>query len=267
MAAAWFTHTAFSAKTAAGKDIQKLGNLGSYLRVSYAISGTTPSFTFSVVARRQAGGVNGDRDLRRTADRDRQLAGAARRRGDRGHHSRLDHLCELRLNRELRLRAMEDRATATVSGPYAALPAGFLAMRNLQLNTSPVTALDMVSPELIDRIVGRLGTGRPRLYAIVNDEIELAPAPDGSYTAEMVYWKKLDALSRIGDHQLAAGQCARRLSVRLAGRSGRLSRRRSASGRNGRQRYQLAVQQLQNADDRSRWSAAAAAHPAEIQVT
>ena len=45
----WFTHTAFSAKTAAGKDIQKLGSLGSYLRVSYAISGTTPSFTFSVV--------------------------------------------------------------------------------------------------------------------------------------------------------------------------------------------------------------------------
>ena len=33
------------------------------------------------------------------------------------------------------------------------------------------------------------------------------------------------------------------------------------------QRYQLAIQQLQNADDRSRWSAAAAAHPAEIQVT
>lgn len=45
----WFSHTAFSAKTATGKDIQKLGNLGTYLRVSYAISGTTPSFTFSVV--------------------------------------------------------------------------------------------------------------------------------------------------------------------------------------------------------------------------
>jgi len=44
----WFTHTAFAAKTAAGKDIQKLGNVGGYL-VSYIISGTTPSFTFSVV--------------------------------------------------------------------------------------------------------------------------------------------------------------------------------------------------------------------------
>src|SRR5262245_1760890 len=45
----WFTHTAFTAKTAAGRDILKLGNLGSFARVSYAISGTTPSFSFSVV--------------------------------------------------------------------------------------------------------------------------------------------------------------------------------------------------------------------------
>jgi hypothetical protein len=45
----WFAHTAFSAKTAAGKDVLKLANLGSYVRVSYTISGTSPSFTFSVV--------------------------------------------------------------------------------------------------------------------------------------------------------------------------------------------------------------------------
>jgi hypothetical protein len=45
---AWFAHTAFAAKTAAGRDILKLGNLGSFLRIAYGISGTTPSFTFSV---------------------------------------------------------------------------------------------------------------------------------------------------------------------------------------------------------------------------
>jgi len=47
--ASWFTHTAFAAKTAVGKDVLKLVNLGAFLRVSYAISGTAPSFTFSVV--------------------------------------------------------------------------------------------------------------------------------------------------------------------------------------------------------------------------
>jgi hypothetical protein len=45
----WFSHTAFPAKTAAGKDVLRLANLGSFLRVSHTISGTTPSFTFSVV--------------------------------------------------------------------------------------------------------------------------------------------------------------------------------------------------------------------------
>src|SRR5262245_15758513 len=45
----WFTHTAFTAKTATGRDILKLGNLGSFVRMSYTISGTTPSFTFSVL--------------------------------------------------------------------------------------------------------------------------------------------------------------------------------------------------------------------------
>ena len=45
----WFAHTAFAAKTAAAKDALKLANLGSYVRASYTISGTSPSFTFSVV--------------------------------------------------------------------------------------------------------------------------------------------------------------------------------------------------------------------------
>lgn len=45
----WFPHTAFAAKTAAGKDALKLANLGSFVRAAYAISGTTPSFTFSAV--------------------------------------------------------------------------------------------------------------------------------------------------------------------------------------------------------------------------
>jgi hypothetical protein len=45
----WYSHTAFTAKTATGRDILKLGNLGSFTRVSYTVSGTTPSFTFSTL--------------------------------------------------------------------------------------------------------------------------------------------------------------------------------------------------------------------------
>src|SRR3972149_3936717 len=104
-------------------------------------------------------------------------------------------LVERRINRSLRLRAMEDRATATVSTEYVALPTGFLEMRNFQLNTDPLTRLDLMSPEQIDTIYAGSRTGRPRVYCILNDEIQLRPAPDASYTAEMAYWKAFDALS------------------------------------------------------------------------
>lgn len=46
----FFDHTAGSAITAAANQLIKLpANIGKYGRISYAISGTTPSFTFSVV--------------------------------------------------------------------------------------------------------------------------------------------------------------------------------------------------------------------------
>ena len=53
--ASWFTHTAFAAQTATGKNVLKLTNLGSYVRANYAISGTTPSFTFSLTMDGKAG--------------------------------------------------------------------------------------------------------------------------------------------------------------------------------------------------------------------
>lgn len=44
----WFTHSALPAKTASGRDSLRLTQVGSYGRLSYAITGTTPSFTFQV---------------------------------------------------------------------------------------------------------------------------------------------------------------------------------------------------------------------------
>lgn len=105
-------------------------------------------------------------------------------------------LAEARLNRDLRLRAMETRDAAfAVSAAFTALPSGFLELRNIQLNTSPVTRLEMLSPEQIDAIHAGSQAGKPRVYAIVADQLQLAPAPASAYTAELVYWKKFTALS------------------------------------------------------------------------
>lgn len=162
-------------------------------------------------------------------------------------------LCELRINRELRVRAMEERATASVNGPRVALPGGFLAMRNLQLNTSPVTALDMVSPELIDRVAAGSTTGRPRLYAVVNDEIQFAPSPDAAYAAEMIYWKRLDPLSAItATNWLLANAPDVYLFGALVEAAAYLGDDAHLGGWEAR--YQSALGRLQAADDAGTWS-------------
>jgi len=165
-------------------------------------------------------------------------------------------LAERRINRGLRLRAMEDRATATVSTEYLALPTGFLEMRNFQLNTNPITRLELMSPEHIDAIFAGSATGRPRVYCIVNDEIQVRPAPDGGYTAEMAYWKKFDALS---DAATSNWLLANAPDVYLWGALveaapflGDIE-----GGALWETRFQAAMKALQDADDRGTWSGAA----------
>jgi hypothetical protein len=102
-------------------------------------------------------------------------------------------LAEDRLNKRLRLRAMEVRATSSVSTEYVALPAGFLAMRNVQINSTPRVSIEYASPEWMDvNYPSTSSSGKPKFYTLVGGEIQLAPVPDGTYTLEMDYFKKLD---------------------------------------------------------------------------
>ena len=120
------------------------------------------------------------------------------RSGDTDLEAELDDyidLAEARFQRELRLRAQEQRATATLSNAYLDLPADFLELRNIQLNSDPIRSLECVSPELIDRNYPQTTTARPQVYAILGSELQFAPSPDQSYTVEIDYWKKFDALS------------------------------------------------------------------------
>ena len=101
-------------------------------------------------------------------------------------------ICEAKLNKKLRLRALETRVTSSVTTEYVALPTGFLSIRNIQLNTDPKVRLEYVTPDYIDLNYPDSSTGKPKFYTIVGGEIQLAPAPDGTYTVEMSYFKKLD---------------------------------------------------------------------------
>ncbi len=164
-------------------------------------------------------------------------------------------LAERRINRSLRLRAMEDRATATVSTEYVALPTGFLEMRNFQLNTNPITRLEPMSPEQIDTIWAGSTTGRPRVYCILNDEIQLRPAPDADYTAEMAYWKAFDALSDTAtSNWLLANAPDLYLWGALAEATPFIGD--VEAGPLWEARFQAAVKALQDSDDRGKWSGA-----------
>ena len=104
-------------------------------------------------------------------------------------------LVEARLQRILREREMEYRATASISSEYVAVPSNFGGVRRLQLNTSPVQLLKYLTPDEMSALWGSSTSGQPRCFTIINAEFQFAPSPDDTYTAEVIYWKKFDALS------------------------------------------------------------------------
>ena len=106
-------------------------------------------------------------------------------------------LAEARHRRDFKLRRMETRVTAnTVSGSeFYSLPDNFVAMRNIQLNTDPKTALEYLTPEQMDRVNAGSSKGKPKAYSIIGNNIQLRPIPDSAYEIEILYFKYFTALS------------------------------------------------------------------------
>ena len=106
-------------------------------------------------------------------------------------------LAEARMNRMLRLRLMENKYTASTVAAQRnyALPTGYVQMRNFQINVTPVRPLQYVTPEVYDRIWGGSSSGTPEVYTIIANEIQLGPKPDSIMTMEMLFYKRVTALS------------------------------------------------------------------------
>ena len=106
-------------------------------------------------------------------------------------------LAEARFNRVLRLRSMEAKYTANTvaSQRNLALPASYIQMRNFQVNTSPLTTLSYVTPEIYDRLWGGSTGGTPKFYTILANEVSFGPIPGSVMEVEMLFYKKFDNLS------------------------------------------------------------------------
>jgi hypothetical protein len=112
-------------------------------------------------------------------------------------------LAEAKFNRDLAVRQMEQRSTATVdtesTGPeFISLPSDFQSMRWLRL--SSVTGkprLQYLTPVQIDeyRACNANAIGQPCYFSLLASDIELCPTPDSDYTLEMLYRRFLTPLS------------------------------------------------------------------------
>ena len=100
-------------------------------------------------------------------------------------------LAESRIDNRLQLRGNEQRATATTSGRFLALPDYFLEMRRLSVISGAQTyEVHYKAPEQMTIVSA---SGRPRYYTVTS-QLEFDRVPDSSYTMEMSYYRTLAPL-------------------------------------------------------------------------
>jgi hypothetical protein len=106
-------------------------------------------------------------------------------------------LAETDLNRKLRHWKMETRSTAEIDTKYSAIPADLLEPIRFHITSGNTNPLELISQaELLDRQYKRGNvSGNPQYYAMTAGELQVHPAPDGVYNAELYYYQKIPALS------------------------------------------------------------------------
>ena len=107
-------------------------------------------------------------------------------------------LAESQMERPLRVRQMIARATASVDTQYSAVPADFLEAKTFKITSSnPIQPIEFLTPEQMDdrdQLYAN-APGMPKYFTIVGNQIRVAPTPDATYTAELMYFAKLPKLS------------------------------------------------------------------------
>lgn len=84
------------------------------------------------------------------------------------------------------------------------LPAGYLQMRSIFVQGSPVRQLSPVTPETYGSTCLAARAGKPLSYLMNGDTIRFGPIPDAAYAIEMGYYRKLPALAASGTNWLMA---------------------------------------------------------------
>jgi len=106
-------------------------------------------------------------------------------------------MAEAEFNRKIRQPEMVTRDDSfTIDGQYEAMPTDALEIQRIVLDQTPVITLEYITPnEISEKRSGLSGTGRPIYYSIVGQNLEFVRTPDSAYTASIMYYKRITALS------------------------------------------------------------------------
>lgn len=79
------------------------------------------------------------------------------------------------------------------------LPSSFLGFRQIYVRGNPKHPIDYVTPEQMDDVMVSSTTGTPEVYTIEGEYIRFAPVPDTTYIARSNYYKRFAAMSADAD--------------------------------------------------------------------
>ena len=106
-------------------------------------------------------------------------------------------LAESRISRELETRSQDTRTTLTTSADnaYVSLPTDMRSIRNVKVMNNPRVTLRYLSPLQVKKEYATTGTGLPRVYSVIGDNLFLAPTPDSTLNIELTYKASVSSLS------------------------------------------------------------------------
>lgn len=107
---------------------------------------------------------------------------------------------EARVNREMRLRAMETALDSSIASGVIAVPADYLELKHAYINASPVQYLQRKEPEwMYQKYPTRSADGLPKYIAQEGGNFIFGPYPDAAYQVKGIYFAKFDAMSADAD--------------------------------------------------------------------
>lgn len=106
-------------------------------------------------------------------------------------------LAESRINKHLRVRAMETSTSSTIAAGVVAVPTNYLSLKDAYItSTTPYVNLDRKTANWVyGNYPNRVAEGTPGFIAREGSSFIFGPYPDANYVVKLVYWARLTALS------------------------------------------------------------------------